>query len=187
MPSNKAVIGIVGEIAAGKGVAAKYLQDKYGAAIFKFSTPMRDCLRRLHLPETRENLQLFSKISREAFGQDLYSKTIALDAAASASEMIITDGIRRLNDAIELAKLPYFHLLAIAADERVRYERVRSRDENPGDAEKTWEQFSKEAQAETEVTIREVAAQAEFTIENNGTLDDLHAKLDMMMAKLSAQ
>ncbi len=184
MPSNKVVVGIVGEIAAGKGVAAKHLQEKYGAEVFKFSSSMRDCLKRLHIEQTRENLQLFSKITREAFGQDLYSKTIALDAAESDAPMIITDGIRRSSDIVELSKLPYFHLVAIVADERIRYERVKARNENPGDAEKTWEQFAKEAQAETEVTIRDVAAKAEFTVENNGTLADLDRQFDEIMEKL---
>jgi dephospho-CoA kinase len=184
MPSNKIVIGIVGEIGAGKGAAAQYLQGKYGAQIFRFSTPMRDCVKRLHIPETRENLQVFSKITRETFGQDLYSKAIALDAAEASAPMIITEGIRRPADIVELTKLPSFHLIAIVADEKIRFERIKLRNENASDATKTWEQFLKEAAAETEVTIREIAVKAEFTLDNDGTLEDLHRKLDETVAKL---
>jgi len=184
MPSNNIIIGIVGEIAAGKGVAAEYLKQKYGAAIFKFSTSMRDVAARLYLDPTRENIQKVSTVLRAGFGDDIFAKVMAKDAAASKAPFIITDGIRRPSDIVELAKLPNFHLLAIVADEKTRYERVRTRNENVDDANKTWENFQKDAMAETELRIRDIAAKAEYTIDNNGTIDDLHRDLDAIVAKI---
>lgn len=184
MPSNKAVIGIVGEIAAGKGVAAKYLQGRYGAAIFKFSTSMRDVAARLYLEPTRQNIQAVSTALRSAFGDDIFAKVMAKDVAASDSDLIITDGIRRPSDIVELAKLPYFHLIAIVADEKIRFERVKARNENEGDAEKTWEQFLKDAQAEPELRIRDIAAKAELTITNEGTIEGLQRQIDGIMTKI---
>jgi dephospho-CoA kinase len=184
MPNSKAVLGIVGEIAAGKGVAAKYLQKKYGAEIFKFSASMRDVAARLYLEPTRQNIQGVSTAMRGAFGDDLFAKVMAKDVAASDADLIITDGIRRPSDIVELAKFPYFHLIAIVADEKTRYGRVKARNENEGDSEKTWEQFLTDAQAETELRIRDIASKAEFTINNNGTIDDLHQNLDAIMSKI---
>jgi len=184
---KKIILGIVGEIGSGKDAAAQYFHDRYSAQIFRFSTPMRDCIKRLHLPETRENLQIFSRITRDAFGQDLYSKAIALEAAEATAPMIVAEGIRRPADIAEFAKLPSFHLVAIVADEKKRFERIKMRNENASDASKTWKQFQKEAAAETEVTIREIAAKSELTIENNGALEDLHRKLDEMIATCSAR
>jgi len=184
MPSNKIIIGIVGEIASGKGTAAEYLKDKYNAAIFKFSTSMRDIAGRLYLEPTRENIQKVSTVLRAGFGEDIFAKVMANDAARSDSEMIITDGIRRPSDIVELAKLPGFHLIAIAADEKTRYERVKLRNENRNDANKSWDDFKKDAIAEPERQIRDIAAKAEFTIENNGTVEDLYKKLDAIVAKI---
>jgi dephospho-CoA kinase len=182
--STKIVLGIVGEIGSGKGAAAEYLHGRYGAQTFRFSTPMRDCLKRLHIPETRENLQVFSLITRETFGQDLYSKAIALDASEAVAPMVIAEGVRRIADIAELSKLPSFHLIAIVADEKTRFDRVKRRNENDSDAAKTWEQFKKEASAETELTIREIASRAEVAVSNDGTLEELHRKLDEVVAKL---
>jgi dephospho-CoA kinase len=184
MPGNKIVIGIVGEIAAGKGTAAEYLKNKYNGIIFKFSTVMRDVLDRLYLPQTRENLQAVSLALRQTFGQDLFAKTMARDAAASTSPLTIIDGIRRPSDISELSKLDIFHLITITADEKTRFERIRERKENLNDAEKTWEQFQKEAAADAEMTIRTIAPLAEFTIDNNGSVEDLRYKLDAIIAKI---
>ena len=184
MPNNKIIIGIVGEIASGKGTAAEYLKEKYAGSIFKFSTVMRDVLNRLYLPQTRENLQAVSLALRQTFGQDLFAKTMARDAAASTAEVTIIDGIRRPSDISELAKLSSFHLVTIVADEKTRYERVKRRNENPNDAEKTWNQFQIEAMADTEVTIRTIAPAAEFTIDNNGDRETLYRAIDEVVAKI---
>jgi dephospho-CoA kinase len=186
MPNNNIIIGIVGEIASGKGTAAEYIKEKYAGTIFKFSTVMRDVLSRLYLPQTRENLQMISLALRQTFGQDLFAKTMARDAAASTSEVTIIDGIRRPSDISELAKLSSFHLITIAADEKTRYERVKERNENANDAEKTWEQFQKESMADTEVTIRTIAPAAEFTIENNNDRETLYQAIDAVIAKIKS-
>jgi dephospho-CoA kinase len=184
MPNNKIIIGIVGEICSGKGTAAEYLRKKYDGVVFKFSTVMRDVLDRLYLPQTRENLQALSLTLRQTFGQDLFAKTMARDAAASTARLTIIDGIRRPSDISELSKLDLFHLITITADEKTRFERIRERKENPNDAEKTWEQFRKEAAADTEATIRTIAPMAEFTINNDGSVEDLCSKLDAIIAKI---
>jgi dephospho-CoA kinase len=184
MTSNKIIIGIVGEICAGKGAASEYLQKKYNGVIFKFSTVMRNVLDRLYLPQTRENLQALSLALRQTFGQDLFAKTMARDAEASTATMTIIDGIRRPGDVSELSKLPFFHLVTISADEKTRFLRIKERNENPNDREKTWEQFQKEAAADTEVTIRTVVPMAEFTIDNNGTLENLYRALDEIINKI---
>lgn len=184
MPNNKIIIGIVGEIASGKGTAAEYLKSKYRAAIFKFSTSMRDIAARLYLEPTRENIQGVSTALRAGFGDDLFAKVMAKDVAVSPSEMIITDGIRRPSDIVELEKLPGFHLVAIVADERMRFNRVKTRNENSDDINKTWEQFQKDANAEAEMRIRDIAAKAEYTIDNNSTIEDIKQRLDEIIAKI---
>lgn len=184
MPSSNVVIGIVGEIAAGKGVTAEYLKEKYGGVVFKFSTSMRDIAARLYLEPTRENIQKVSTVLRAGFGDDIFAKVMAKDAETSSSPLIVTEGIRRPSDIVELEKLPNFHLVAVIADERTRFERVRTRNENANDAAKTWDDFKKEAEAESEARIRDIAIKAEFTIDNNSDLDALHRTIDDIMTQL---
>jgi len=48
MTNEKIIIGLVGQMASGKGTIAEYLRDKHGADFFTFSTVLRDVLNRLH-------------------------------------------------------------------------------------------------------------------------------------------
>jgi len=59
---KKIILGFAGEIASGKGTAAKYLAEKYGSGYFRFSTILRDVLKRLYLDESRENAQKISTV-----------------------------------------------------------------------------------------------------------------------------
>ncbi|HCC22420.1 hypothetical protein A2480_01315 [Candidatus Uhrbacteria bacterium RIFOXYC2_FULL_47_19] len=175
---KKRIIGFVGKQGAGKDTCTDYLCEKYGATIFKFSTPMKDCLERLGLPVTRENLILFSKVTRETFGQNLYAKVMAMDAMNTNDTLIAINNIRRSGDISALKNMPEFTLIAIDAPARIRYERILFRKEKEDENNMTWEQFVTYENAETESMIPEVMAQAINTIDNSGTLEELYKRLD---------
>jgi dephospho-CoA kinase len=178
---DKIILGFTGLMACGKGTAAKYLKEKYGADTFRFSTMLRDVLDRLYLPQSRENFQIISPLLRETFGQDLMAKVIAKDVESADSKIIAIDGMRRPADIEYLKKISGFRMVAIEVDAKVRYERLKVRAENPGDAEKTWEQFQKEHEAETEIYIPELMKQADVVIDNNSSLEDLYKQLDKLV------
>jgi len=171
---KKIILGFVGEIASGKGTAAQYLEKKYQAQIIRFSTPLRDVLKRLHLEISRENMQNLSLILRNQFGQDLLAKIISEDAKKSESQVTIIDGIRRIPDIKYLNEIPEFKLIYITTDIKTRYERLIKRGENEDDLNKTFEQFIKDNNAETEKDISLVAKSANFKLDNSGSIDDLN-------------
>lgn len=178
---KKVVLGFTGLIACGKGTAAKYLKEKYGADTFRFSTILRDVLDRLYLPQSRENMITLSVNLREKFGQDLLSKVIAQDAATAENSLVVVEGMRRPADIKDLKTVAGFKMVSIEVDPKVRYERLIKRAENPGDTEKTYEDFLEDHKAETEITIPDLMKQADFTIDNNGTLEDLYKQLDELV------
>jgi dephospho-CoA kinase len=184
MPEKKIIIGLVGQIACGKGTVAEYLVNKYGAITYRFSTPLRDVLNRLYLEITRENMQNVSKALRQEFGDDLLAKVIAGDVKNETSNLMVIDGIRRLSDIKYLKNLPEFKLVKVETDPKTRYERLTSRTENADDTKKTYEQFLADEQKETELTIPEVMAQAQFTLTNNSTLEELQKQVDALVKKL---
>ncbi|HRY36652.1 MAG TPA: AAA family ATPase [Candidatus Magasanikbacteria bacterium] len=181
---SKIILGFVGEISCGKSTATEYLKNKYGAVTFKFSDCLRDVATRMHIEKNRENIQLISTVLRQHFGDDLLSKVLAEDVRGADAPIIITEGVRRLSDITYLKDVPGFKLVAINTDERIRYERLRERSENVDDKNKTWEEFQKDGQRETELRIKETMEQADFTLENNGSSEDLYAQIDNLMAKL---
>lgn len=181
---SKIILGLVGEMAAGKSTATEYLKQKYEAVSFRFSDPLRDVLLRLHVENSRPNLQALSTFLRRQYGEDLLSKVMALDVEQSPAKMIITEGIRRPTDIADLKKFKNFHIISLTADERARYERLIQRSENADDKTKTWEQFQADGRAESEQKIKEIAARADFIIDNNGTIEQLYKQIDDVIKKL---
>lgn len=179
---GKIILGFTGLPACGKGTAAKYYHEKYGAPTFRFSTSMRDLLDRLYLPQSRENMSTISRITREAFGQDLYAKVMAGDVGKADHNIVVVEGIRRMDDVVELKKLPNFKLVAIEADMKIRYERLKIRGENSDDNTKTWEQFQKDHELETELSTPPVMARADVVVNNDGSLEELYKQLDKLVA-----
>lgn len=180
------VLGLVGEMGSGKGTAAAYLKERYGAVTMRFSTMLRDVLGRLYLPDDRANMQALSLSLRRDFGEDIMSRVIAEDIRRSPNKIIITDGVRRFEDALHLKALPGFRIVALEADQRTRYERIKKRGENPDDATKTWEQFVAEGNEEPERQIREVMARADLRIDNHGGYEEFYRQIDNIMRELGA-
>ncbi|MFH1192978.1 MAG: AAA family ATPase [Candidatus Jorgensenbacteria bacterium] len=181
MSDGNVVIGLVGEMGAGKGTAAAYLKERYGAGTVRFSGMLRDVLGRLYLPDSRENLQTLSLLLRRGFGEDVMAKTIAEDARRAAAALVVADGVRRPDDIAYLKSSGNFFLAALETEARTRYERIRARGENSDDAAKTWEEFVAQGNEEPEQKIRALAAGADFHIDNNGSIAELHRQLDDIM------
>jgi dephospho-CoA kinase len=180
----KLIIGLAGKIASGKGTVAAYLQAKYQAEIFGFSTPLRDILKRLYLEASRPNLAGLSSVLRSQFGQDLLSRAITQDLQTAKSDIAVLDGIRRLPDIEQARQLPNFKLVQVITDENHRYERLTKRQQNPDDATKTFEDFLIDDQKESDRQIPDVMALADFTINNDGDLNHLQTQVDELLAKL---
>jgi len=182
MEKQKKIIGIVGQIASGKGTAAEYLKETYGASTYRFSTMLRDILSRIYIEHSRENLQDLSYILRQQFGEETLAKTMAHDVINDESSLVVVEGIRRPGDVAHLTKLPNFTLTEIFADMETRLERIKKRGENTDDTTKTLEEFKRDHEKEAEQKITEIAAEAKTRIDNNGTLEDLHKQLDTLIA-----
>ena len=180
---NKLIIGLVGEIASGKGTVSRYLAENLGAEVFRYSTILRDVLNRLHIEQNRSNLQLVSKVLRENFGQDLLARVIAADASKANSSIVVVDGIRRLEDLTHLQQLNNFILVKVMADLEVRWQRIRNRHENPDDQNKTLEQFKADHEKETEQTIPSVMAIAHESLDNNGDEASLINQVEALLKK----
>lgn len=184
---SKLILGFTGQIASGKGTAVAYLQEKYNASTYRFSTMLRDVLDRIYLEQNRENLQKISQILRENFGQDTLARVMAEDVKNDNDKIIAIDGIRRPSDVEYLKKVPGFILVHIFADVEKRYERITQRRENTDDKQKTLEEFKEDHKKEPEQKIAEIAEDAQEEVDNNGSFEDLYKQLDELVAKYADQ
>ncbi len=181
--SKKIVFGFTGLISSGKGTVASYLEKKYGASTYRFSTMLRDLLDRIYVEQSRDNIIKISESIRSLFGEDIMAKAIAKDVEKDAHPLIVVEGIRRPADIEYLRKLPNFVLVEIFADPEIRYKRLISRGENSDDNSKTYEQFLADHQRSTELSILEVIPFATERIDNNGDEEALHTQLDELIKK----
>ncbi len=179
---GKIILGFAGEMASGKGTAAKYLVEKYAGSTHRFSTMLRDVAKRMYLEENRENLQKLSTIFRQNFSEDILSKVVYHDVQGDAHDMVVVDGVRRFSDIAYLKTLPEFKLVYVEASLEKRYERIVTRGENADDASKTFEDFKKDQLQEAESQIRDLKDKADFVINNDGNLDELYAQIDKIIS-----
>jgi len=177
----KIILGITGEIACGKGTIASHLAKEYQAGTHRFSTMLRDVLDRMYIEQTRENIATLSTILRKNYGEDVMAKTMMREAEDDKNEIVIIDGVRRLADIKYLQELPHFKLVYIEADMQKRYERIIKRGENTDDIGKTFEEFQKEHELETELQIRDLKNYANYVVDNNGTYTDLYEQIDKII------
>ncbi len=179
MPSL--IIGLVGQVGCGKGTVTKHLKDNYNAVTFSFSASMRDILRRLHLAESRNHLITVSEVLRQGFGEDLFSRVIAMDAREAKGELVVIDGIRRPMDIATFAPLANFVLVAIDADIQIRFARIKARGQNSGETDLTWECFLIEEARSTEASIPAVMQTATYHLNNEGSPDALVEEIEKLM------
>ncbi|MFA5062410.1 MAG: AAA family ATPase [Patescibacteria group bacterium] len=181
MPTNKIVFVFCGLMASGKDTAAEYLEKKYNASIFSFTTMLNDALDRFYLEHNRDNLVKMSEIIRNAYGEDAMAKTMGKDVENADSNFIVISNARRLADIEYLSKMPNFVLIKIEADIKTRYQRLSTRNQKADDQTKTFEQFVADHQRSTEVSILEIMKHATVTINNDGDLDNLYKQLDNLI------
>lgn len=184
---KKIIFGLIGQLAAGKGTVVNYLKEKYHASSFRYSDPLRKTLEIFDLEISRDNMQTLSTVLRHNFGENLLAQAILKQAKDANAEIVAIDGIRRFTDIENFSRLKNFHLVYIATDQKTRYQRYISRNENIGDETMTFEDFEKKDQAEADRQVPAVAKQAEFTIDNNGTLEELYRQIKDILKKTRAE
>jgi dephospho-CoA kinase len=180
------IIGIVGTLGAGKGTVVEYLKQK-GFDHYSSSDILREILVERGVTDTRENLSLLAdELQKKLPGgilQESYER-----AQKAGSENFILEAIHRVGEATFLHSVGGV-LVGVDADIRVRYERITIRQEGTKD-KVSFEQFVYDTEREDEGKtgkgphIRAVLKMADHIVENNGTLEELHAQIEAVLEKI---
>ena len=180
----KLIIGLVGQAGCGKGTAADLLRNQYGAGYIRFSGILGQLLDILGIEKSRESLIRISNALRNEFGEDILSYAVERAALNAPEDIVVVDGIRRLEDIVALEPLPHFKLIAIDVSPELRFERMKKRGEKSGESDMSWEQFVKEGNAPTEKTIPSVMKRAWKTIKNEGSREEFESEMHKIMEEL---
>ena len=185
--NKKIIIGLAGEMSSGKTTVAQYILEKNKGVSYRFSAPLTDIAERAHIENTRTNLQKLSTMLRKGFGEDLLAKILFNDVQKDDSSVIIVDGVRRKEDMVYLDTLPEFVLLFVEAPLKERYLRLIGRNEKADDTTKSFEEFSKEQNQESETEIVGLKKNAHTVIDNGGDLEALYFQVDNFLKNYATE
>ncbi len=181
----KIILGVAGEIGAGKDTVTSYITETHGAKYYRYSGILKDILKRLHLPYDRISLANLAEALRAYFGENVLSRTLVADAEGDAdAEIIVFDGIRKVAELEFLKTFPHFKFIFVDAEMKVRYDRLVKRGEKSDDVGKTMGQFMKDHEHAADNVILKLREYADVVIDNNGTLEDLYAQIDKALVDL---
>jgi dephospho-CoA kinase len=179
------ILGLTGEKLGGKDTVAHYLRDHYSATMAVYSDILMNILGILDLPKSRRNTIQLAPALRAAFGGDVLARAIAKHIKSSSAEIIVLSGMRDLGEVPWIRNLGG-KILYITAPFEIRYQRFMARREKDDDGIQSRQEFSEQEQALTEVQIPHIGAQADYKIENTGTLEELQTKIDAIMNELES-
>ena len=179
---KKIIIGLLGESGSGKDVVANHLQEKYGAKLFRFADPIKETLNIYFEKSSREDQQWLALEFRNRFGKDILSKAIR-KKIDHTDGIIVINGIRFWEDYQFIESFGVGKTLYITADQKLRWERTRHRNEKSDD-NVSFEKFQEVEKIETEVHIPEIGKKADYTIRNEKDLEFLKKSVDEIMANI---
>jgi dephospho-CoA kinase len=179
------VIGVIGQNGSGKDEVLKYLRVKYNVPFLSTGDMVREIAAKEGQEPTRENLQKISERYFQLYGNGCFVKLAAEKITAKGWEIGGITGIRSLDD-VELLRKNYgkdFILINVyVTNPELRYERMVKRAE--GRDPHSYAQFlSQDASEETIFHVQSAARLADYSLSNDGTLDDLHNGIDRLVAQ----
>lgn len=175
--SKKIVVGIAGKLASGKGTVTKYIVEQYAAEKTRSSDPLRTTLDIFDIPQSRENLDSLSTFLRATYGEGTIAQAVAHVLRQSNASVAIFDGMRRLVDIEAIRSFEHSLFIYVEADQKIRYERCRQRNENVGDDTMSFEVFQQKDNEEPQQQIEALREYADIVIDNSGTRDELMAHI----------
>ncbi len=178
------VIGIMGTIGAGKDVVSRYLKEKYGFKVFRMGDLAREIARSRNLPGSRKVLQNIYVEMNKKHGEECFINMMVEKVKASGEEKVIIDGIRAPWDVSVPRKVfgDEFVLVNVDASAEVRFKRLKKR--RRVGFSKTLEAFRKEEEREYSIfRTNAIFREADYTIDNSSTLEDLYSGIDSFLSR----
>ncbi len=183
MKKETFIIGLVGETGSGKDTVAEYLREAYGAELTRFSDPIKKSLRLFCDNPSKADQAWLYLAFKERFGEDVLHNALARHIKGIDNDLIVVNGLRMPVDEKFVHSLPNSIILYVTADQKLRWKRTTMRYEKDDDNQ-SFEAFKKfEATTETERHVPEIGKRADEVIHNDGTLEELLEKVDVIMRK----
>ncbi len=187
------VIGIVGQIQAGKGTSGKILESDYGSRHYPFIEALYAFGYALGFRpdrEDREGLVEINNIIKPRYGNDRFAKSTLLRAQRRAklnqTEIISCDGFRSQEEAELVLAQPSGYLFSVWAEQQIRYERAL-RKPQISQRPKNFEAFALQDEKELNGMMKEPLRLSEPPFDNNQRnshehlRQQIHTRMDQIL------
>ena len=182
------IIGLTGTNGSGKTAVSEYLISR-GFEYHSLSDAIREEIHKRGLQITREVLIDVGNELREKFGPGILAARILPNLGSDQNYVI--DSIRNPQEVDVLRSRIDFTLLALEAEQATRFERSRRRGRE--NAAQTLRQFAEEEARELDSDnparqqLNATRQKADFVVINDGTLEELHRRLDALLPPLMSR
>lgn len=182
------LIGITGTDGAGKGTVVDYLVSQKGFTHYSARAIFIEELKKRSEEPTRANMRLIANEMREEFGNDFLITYYLKKIEEHGVENAIIESIRAVAEAVTL-KANGGILIAVDADQKIRYARVQERRSESDKV--TFEQFLAHEALETNdpnphgMQKHKVIRMADYVLLNNSSIDELNMQIEEVFQKIT--
>lgn len=181
------VIGTIGLSGSGKDTLANYLVQSYGFSHSSLSSTLREVVLREFKKSnlSREENSYYADTLRDRLG----SSFLIDSALEKGFQNHIISGIYAKDEVIKLKKSGGI-LIAVSTDDKVRFERIRTRGDIRDLKIRNFDHFKRQSQMELDPTAFESRAclsDADLTITNNSSELEFYEAIDRVISKLAAK
>ena len=180
------ILGITGTDGAGKGTVVKYLTEQHGFTHYSARALILEEIKKQGLPDTRNQMRLTANELRKQYGNEFLIKVSLEKAEADGVKNAAIESIRAVAEA-EYLKAHGGILLAVDADQHLRYERVQARRSSSDQV--SFAEFQRHEELEKNdpdphgMQKAKVIEMADYTFTNNRTVEELHTQIEEFLTK----
>jgi dephospho-CoA kinase len=183
MQNRIKIIGAVGRNGSGKDEVLKYLKSKRNIPFLSTGDMVREIAKKEGKEPTRENLGEISERYFKQLGKGCFVKMLADNLKQSGLPIAGISGIRSLDDVKILKQIfgDSFILIRVnVTDPKLRFKRMTARNETRDPH--TYAQFLSQEENEYKLfNIQEAEKLADYTINNDSSLEELYSQIDHMV------
>lgn len=183
------IIGITGTDGAGKGEVVRYLVEEKGFTHYSSRALLIEELKKRERPVDRNHMRLVANELRKEKGNDYVVQAALERIEEEKPENAVIESLRAVAEA-ETLKERGGVLLAVDADQKVRYERVQKRrsesDQVSFEAFKEHEALEMNDPDPHGMQKQKVIEMADYLIENNSTIKELHDGVTHILTKIGS-
>lgn len=181
------IIGITGTIGAGKGTVVDYLADKYHFKHYSVRKYLTKILSEQGLEANRDNLTKLANSLREKNNSPSFIIEELYKEAQSEGGKAIIESIRTTGEIDKLKSLGKFILLAVDADQDIRYQRAFARKSETDKI--SFEKFQADEAREmssdnpNNQNLTGCIQRADFKVYNNSSIEKLQEEINLFLQK----